>query len=54
MKQLLIFDFFRNFVGIEDIRRKYNLMVNFSKFTSNKNIYIWPKSLGKFYFGSLI
>jgi len=38
MKQLLIFDFFRNFVGIEDIRRKYNLMVDFSKFIPNKKI----------------
>ena len=28
-----------NFANMEDIRRKYNPMVNFSKFTSNK-IYI--------------
>ena len=28
----------RNFAIIEDVGRKYNLMVDLSKFTSNKNI----------------
>ena len=27
-----------NFASMKNIRRKYNLMVNFSQFTSNKNI----------------
>ena len=27
-----------NFASIEDIRKKYNPIVNFSQFTSNKNI----------------
>ena len=30
--------FSRNFVNMQDIRRKCNLMMNLSKFTSNKNI----------------
>ena len=30
--------FSRNFVRMEDIRRRYNPMVKFSKFTSNKKI----------------
>jgi len=30
--------FSRNFVNTEDIRRKCNLMISLSKFTSNKNI----------------
>ena len=30
--------FFENFASIEDIRRKCNLMVNLSKFTTNKKI----------------
>ena len=34
----LIFNFFRNFANMEDIRKRYNPMVNLSKFISNKNI----------------
>ena len=30
--------FFRNFTSMEDIRRRYNQMVDLSKFTSNKRI----------------
>ena len=30
--------FSRNFVRMKDIRRRYNPMVKFSKFTSNKKI----------------
>ena len=30
--------FSRNFGSMEDIKRKYNLMVDLSKFTSNKKI----------------
>ena len=33
------FNFFRNFASIKNIRRKNNLIVNLSKFTSN--IKIW-------------
>ena len=29
-----------NFASIEDMRKKYNPIVNFSQFTSNKKIYI--------------
>ena len=32
------FRYFENFVSIEDIRRKYILIVDLSKFTSNKKI----------------
>ena len=38
MTQLLIFDFFRNFLSIEDIKRKNNIMVDFSKFIPNKKL----------------
>ena len=34
----MIFDFFGNFAIMNDIRRKYNRMVNFSIFTSKKKI----------------
>ena len=30
--------FFRNFVGMEDVRRRFNPIVDLSKFTSNKKI----------------
>ena len=32
------FRYFENFVSIEDIRRKYILIVDLSKFTSNEKI----------------
>ena len=35
---LLIFNFFRNFASIEDIRRRCNPNVDLLKFTSNKKI----------------
>ena len=38
MTWLLIFNFFRNFVNMENIRRRYDPTVNLSKFTSNKKI----------------
>ena len=33
-----LFFFYRNFINMEDIRRKYNLIVDLLKFISNKNI----------------
>ena len=34
----IFFLFYRNFINMEDIRRKYNLIVDLLKFISNKNI----------------
>ena len=37
--------FFENFASIENIRRKCNIMVDLSKFTSNKKNIKWSCSL---------
>ena len=38
MTQLLIRDFFENLANMKDTRRKYNPMVDLSKFKYNKKI----------------
>ena len=38
MTLLLIFNYFGNFASMENIKKKYNPMVDLSKFTSNKKI----------------
>ena len=43
---LLIFYFFENFASMKDIRRKYNLMIDLSKFTPNNKILSGVVTLG--------